>query len=146
MKKSWITKMAAVLCLAMGITLIPANQLSVQAAEVIATVEGTVLSETTQELLHLSTKDGKMEIKLDSNTDASGCKLLLTGEKISVSVSHGSDGYLHAVKISSDVKTPGIPRSLWKLSRAREIWPCRMATSKWSSCTCCWHCWNRRVD
>lgn len=108
MKKSWIAKLAAVLCLTMGITLVPVNQLSVQAAEVIATVEGTVLSETTQELLHLSTKEGKMEIKLDSNTDASGCKLLLTGEKISVSVSHGSDGYLHAVKISSDVKTPGI--------------------------------------
>lgn len=108
MKKSWNAKLAAALCLAISITLFAANQISVQAAEVIATVEGTVLSETTQELLHLSTKEGKMEIKLDSNTDASGCKLLLTGEKISVSVSGGSDGYLHAVKISSDVKTPGI--------------------------------------
>lgn len=108
MKKGWIAKLAMMLCLVMGITFIPVNELSVQAAEVIATVEGTVLSETTQDLLHLSTKDGKMEIKLDSNTDASGCKMLLTGEKIKVSVSHGSDGYLHAVKISSNSATPGI--------------------------------------
>lgn len=108
MKKSWNVKLAVAFCLAIGTALFAVNQISVQAAEVIATVEGTVLSETTGELLHLSTKEGKMEIKLDSNTDASGCKLLLTGEKISVSVSGGSDGYLHAVKISSDVKTPGI--------------------------------------
>lgn len=108
MKKSWIAKLAAVLCMVVGITMMPANELTVQAEEIIATVEGTVLSETTQELLHLSTRDGKMEIKLDSNTDASGCKLLLTGEKISVSVSHGSDGYLHAVKISNDTQKPGV--------------------------------------
>ena len=108
MKKSRIAKLAAVLCLVMGITLIPANLLQVKAAEVIATVEGTVLSETTHELLYLSTKEGNMEIKIDSNTDASECKLLLTGQEIRVSVSHGSDGYLHAVKIMNTKTNTGI--------------------------------------
>ncbi len=108
MKKSRIVKLIAILVLAIGITVLPTNRLIVQAQEVIATVEGTVLSETTKELLHLSTKEGKMEIKLDSNTDTTECKMLLTGEKIRVSVSHGSDGYLHAVKITSNSKTPGI--------------------------------------
>lgn len=108
MKKRRIIKFLLDLCLAIGMVMMPLNEMEAQAQEVIATVEGTVLSETTQELLHLSTKEGKMEIKLDSSTDASGCKLLLTGEKINVSVSHGSDGYLHAVKITSSTKTPGI--------------------------------------
>lgn len=95
-------------CLIWGILTIPANRMEVQAAEVIATVEGTVLSETTRELLRLSTSGGNMEIKIDSNTDASECKVLLTGEKIKVSVSHGSDGYLHAVKISDAGAVPRI--------------------------------------
>ena len=30
----------------------------------------------------------------------------LPDSKVSVSVSHGSDGYLHAVKLSGDVQTP----------------------------------------
>lgn len=108
MKKYGIVKICMVICLVFGMVLIPANLIEAQAEEVIATVEGTVLSETTHELLQLSTKEGKMEIKLDSGTDASGCKTLLTGEKIRVSVSHGSDGYLHAVKITGVADTPRI--------------------------------------
>lgn len=108
MKKLGIAKIIMAICLIIGIGIIPTNQLKVQAAEVIATVEGTVLSETTHELLCLSTKEGNMEIKIDSNTDADECKLLLTGSKIKVSVSHGSDGYLHAVKIMNTTSTPGI--------------------------------------
>ena len=86
MKKRRIIKFLLDLCLVIGMVMMPLNEMEAQAQEVIATVEGTVLSETTQELLHLSTKEGKMEIKLDSSTDASGCKLLLTGEKINVSI------------------------------------------------------------
>lgn len=108
MKKLRIVKMIMTICFIIGIAIIPANELNVQAAEVIATVEGSVLSETTHELLYLSTKEGNMEIKIDSTTDASGCKLLLTGQEIRVSVSHGSDGYLHAVKITNTTTTPGI--------------------------------------
>lgn len=49
-----------------------------------------------------------MEIKIDSGTDASGCKILLPDKKVSVSVSHGSDGYLHAVKISGDMQITSV--------------------------------------
>lgn len=108
MKKHRIIRRMIMFCLMWGILTIPVNRMDVQAAEVIATVEGTVLSETTHELLRLSTNDGNMEIKIDSNTDTSECKILLTGEKIKVSVSHGSDGYLHAVKISDIGTTPRV--------------------------------------
>lgn len=108
MKKSRIANICLALCLVLGIVLMPVCQLKVQAAEVIATVEGTVMSGTTSDLLLLSTKDGKMEIKLDSNTDTSACKILLPDYKVSVSVSHGSDGYLHAVKITSGTQTAGV--------------------------------------
>lgn len=99
--KGWITA-----CLIAGVTLAPFSGVRVQAAEVIATVSGTVRSGTTAELLLLSTKEGNMEIKIDSGTDASACKVLLPGESISVSVSHGSDEYLHAVKITAGEKKP----------------------------------------
>lgn len=105
MKKSKLVKISMMLCIVLGIFMIPANQLKVQAEEVVATVQGTVLSGTTSELLLLSTKEGKMEIKLDSGTDTSACKILLPGKTVSVSVSHGSDEYLHAVKITSGVQT-----------------------------------------
>ncbi|HJC58089.1 MAG TPA: hypothetical protein H9700_12135 [Candidatus Eisenbergiella intestinipullorum] len=83
---------------------LPAGALRVRAAEIIATVYGTIQSGTTEELLLLSTAQGKMEIKLDSETDASTCKVLLPGREIYVSVTHGSDGYLHAAKITSGTK------------------------------------------
>lgn len=105
MKKTRLIKTGMMVCLVLSLLLLPANQLKVHAGEVIATVEGTVLSGTTSDLLLLSTKDGKMEIKIDSNTDTSGCKVLLPDNTINVSVSHGSDGYLHAVKITSGNKT-----------------------------------------
>ena len=75
--------------------------MQVRAAEVIATVYGTILSGTTEELLMLSTAQGKMEIKLDANTDASACKILLPGREIYVDVTYGSDAYLHAAKITN---------------------------------------------
>lgn len=101
MKKKKIFKLSTALCLLLGLTFAPAGSFHIQAAEVIATVEGTVMSGTTSELLKLSTKEGNMEIKLDSNTDTSACKVLLPDKKIYVSVCHGNDEYLHAVKITS---------------------------------------------
>ncbi len=102
-------KCIIILCLlallAPVIYIMPSSQLTVQAKEVIATVYGTVSSGTTSELLKLSTREGNMEIKLDSDTDTSACKILLKDKKIYVSVSHGSDGYLHAVKITSEVQS-----------------------------------------
>lgn len=108
MKRYRIAKILMAVWLAFGMIVIPASRLQVQAAEVIATVEGTVLSGTTSEVLCLSTKEGNMEIKLDSDTDTSACKVLLSDQKVKVSVSHGSDGYLHAVKITSDTQTPTV--------------------------------------
>lgn len=105
MEKKKFSKLCTAFCLTLGMALVPAGSFQVQAAEVIATVEGTVMSGTTSELLKLSTKEGDMEIKLDSGTDASGCKVLLPDKKISVSVSHGNDGYLHAVKITATSST-----------------------------------------
>lgn len=102
MKKYRTIKKLIALCMAFSMAMIPANRITVRADEVIATVSGSVQKGTTSDLLILSTKDGRMEIKIDSSTDASGCKLLLPDQKINVSVSHGSDGYLHAVKISND--------------------------------------------
>lgn len=106
MKKSRVAKICMAVCLVIGLTIMPTNQFEVQAAEVIATVQGTVMSGTTSELLKLSTKEGNMEIKLDSGTDTSDYKILLPNKKISVSVSNGSDGYLHAVKITNTTKAP----------------------------------------
>ena len=105
MKKCGIAKLCLTLCLILGRTIVPGNRLEVQADEIIATVYGTILSGTTSELLRLSTKQGNMEIKLDSGTDTSACKILLPGKEVSVSVSRGSDAYLHAVKITTDRPT-----------------------------------------
>lgn len=108
MKIKKIFKLCTALCLTLGLTLTPGNFFQVRAAEVIATVEGTVMSGTTSELLKLSTKEGDMEIKLDSGTDTSGCKILLPDKKIFVSVCHGNDEYLHAVKITSAAPTQSV--------------------------------------
>jgi hypothetical protein len=109
MKKNQIAKLCMAACLVLGMFMIPANRMEVRAAaSVMATVQGTVMSGTTAELLKLSTKEGDMEIKLDSGTDTSACKILLPDYKISVSVSHGSDGYLHAVKITTEAQTPAV--------------------------------------
>ena len=105
MKKCGIAKLCLTLCLILGLTIVPGNRLEVQADEIIATVYGTILSGTTSELLRLSTKQGNMEIKLDSGTDTSAGKILLPGKEVSVSVSRGSDAYLHAVKITTDRPT-----------------------------------------
>ncbi len=108
MQRYKIVNICLTICLVLLMIICPANLLKVQADEIIATVQGTILSGTTADLLLLSTKEGKMEIKLDSGTDTSSCKVLLPDRKISVSVSHGSDGYLHAAKISSTTLTQAV--------------------------------------
>lgn len=108
MKKHRMVQWCMALCLACGLLILPAGRLDVQAAEIIATVRGTVMKGTTSELMYLDTSSGKMEIKIDSGTDTSGCKFLLPGKVISVSLSHGSDGYLHAVKMTSDAQDSSV--------------------------------------
>lgn len=102
MKSNRIVKIGMAVCFLFGMLLLPANQFRVQAAEVIATVEGTVGAKTTSALLYLSTAQGDMEIKLDKDTDTSDCRVLLAGKKITVDVTGGTDGYLHAAKLSSN--------------------------------------------
>ena len=108
MKKHRIVQCCLALCLALGLLIFPVGRMDVQAAEVIATVRGTVMKGTTSELMYLDTSSGKMEVKIDSGTDTSGCKFLLPGKVISVSLSHGSDGYLHAVKMTADAQDSSV--------------------------------------
>ena len=108
MKKYRQIKILAAFCFAFCILMMPAAQMHVRALEGVVTVQGTVASGTTSELLKLSTKDGEMHIKLDATTDTSECKILLPDQKISVAVVHGSDAYLHALKITSGAQTIGV--------------------------------------
>lgn len=108
MKKHIIGRVCMTACMVFGIFMIPAGSMQVRADEVMATVQGSVMEGTTSGLLKLATKDGNMEIKIDSGTDAGGCKILLPGNFVNVSVSHGSDGYLHAAKITSGNEEPAV--------------------------------------
>ncbi len=114
-------KRPAVVCMmtlaACGLLLVPtATKLEVQAEEVIATVQGKVMEGTTAKLLYLDTSDGKMEIKIDGSTNTGNCKMLLPEKKISVSVAHGNDGYLHAVTISENGESPSVSVDTSKVS------------------------------
>ena len=91
------------------------------AAAEAATVTGTVRSGTTSDLLLLSTKEGNMEIKLDSGTDTSGCKFLLPGSQISVTVTHGSDEYLHATKLSGSTTVTGVTVDTSNVSTVSQV-------------------------
>ncbi|MDE7283716.1 MAG: hypothetical protein K2N85_09060 [Lachnospiraceae bacterium] len=105
MKKLKSVKLWLTICLALGIMMMPKNQMKAEAADIIATVQGTVSSKTNGDILFLSTKDGMMEIKLDSNTEVSGIKVLFPNSSVYVSVAYGNDGYLHAAKLFTDAPT-----------------------------------------
>ena len=87
-------------CLVLSLLFTPAFLLPAQAANTV-TVQGKVMSGTTGSLLLLDTPQGKMEIKIDNATDTTAGKILLPDQAISVTVTGGSDGYLHATKIST---------------------------------------------
>lgn len=118
MKNKKVARLCAAVCAALGLLLLPVAGagMDVQAAEIIATVQGKVMEGTTSELLFLDTSDGKMEIKIDAGTNTSGCKMLLPKKAINVSLSHGSDGYLHAVTISEGTTDPTITLDMDKVS------------------------------
>lgn len=94
--------------LVLGIAAAPWNRMEAHAVEILATVNGTVLSGTNTGLLKLSTREGYMEIKLDSGTDITACKILLPDKRVSVAVTYGSDGYLHAAKITSETQESSV--------------------------------------
>lgn len=116
MKKNRIVCLCAAICVAFGMLLLPGVSMKVHAAEIIATVQGKVMEGTTTSMLYLDTSGGKMEIKIDENTNASGCKILLPKKVISVSVSHGSDGYLHAVTIAENEADASISLNMDSIS------------------------------
>ena len=86
MRRCGMTKLWVTICLIFVMIMAPGNGLEAQAVEILATVQGTVLSGTNAGLLKLSTKEGYMEIKIDSGTDTSACKVLLPDSRVSVSV------------------------------------------------------------
>ena len=65
-----------------------------------ATVKGTIAKGTSEELLYLVVTNGTMQIKIDSDTDISGCKYLIIGRTVNVVCARGSDAYMHALSIS----------------------------------------------
>ena len=65
-----------------------------------ATVKGTIAKGTSEELLYLVVTNGTMQIKLDADTDISGCKYLIIGRTVNVVCARGSDAYMHALSIS----------------------------------------------
>ena len=72
---------------------------------------GKVKSGSGSGTLYLSTTSGDMEIKIDSTSDISNCKLLLTDRAVNAYVYRGADAFMHAAKVtpvSSPVETSGV--------------------------------------
>lgn len=110
--KRFGTKICMAACMALVLAILPINHFKVQADEIIATVEGTILTGTTAELLKLSTKSGNMEIKMDNGTDTSAYKTLVPSKKIKVAVSRNKDGTLRAAQITSAEQTDAVTLDL----------------------------------
>jgi len=72
-----------------------------------STVTGKILDKSSDDLLYLDTSDGEMQIKIDSTTDLSACRVLVTNAKATVVVARGSDAYMHAISISNDGSSSG---------------------------------------
>lgn len=64
-----------------------------------AEVTGTVGSKSTENMLYLKTKQGEMELKLDTLSSVVGCKVFVSGKKLTVTCARGSDAYMHALDI-----------------------------------------------
>lgn len=76
----------------------------------VSNVVGTVNDKTTEEVLHLDTSQGEMELKIDKNTDLSNCSVLVVHGKYVVSCARGEDAYMHAISIA-DVASASAPSS-----------------------------------
>ena len=74
----------------------------VSAATATATVTGTVANGTTADTLYLyNADDGTYIIKLDTETNFDGCKVLTVGRKVTVGIYRGNDAYNHAATITA---------------------------------------------
>ena len=74
----------------------------------VSNVVGTVNEKTTENVLHLDTAQGEMELKIDKNTDLSNCSVLVVSGKYVVSCERGEDAYMHAISIA-DVAAAPVP-------------------------------------
>lgn len=77
----------------------------------ISSVVGTVNERTTEDVLHLDTAQGEMELKIDKNTDLSNCSVLVVSGKYVVSCARGEDAYMHAVSIADVAAAPSTSAS-----------------------------------
>lgn len=98
-KVSTILGMVMGAMLAVGIGFV-ANPMDANAETTI--VKGVVKDGTTANVLNLSTPEGDMSIKIDSNADMSGCHMLLTGSSVTATVYYSNaDSYMHTNKLSN---------------------------------------------
>lgn len=72
----------------------------------VSSVVGTVNERTTEDVLHLDTAQGEMELKIDKNTDLSNCSVLVVSGKYVVSCARGEDAYMHAISIADVAAAP----------------------------------------
>lgn len=79
----------------------------------VSNVVGTVNDKTTEDVLHLDTAQGEMELKIDKNTDLSNCSVLVVSGKYVVSCARGEDAYMHAISIADVAAAPtaDVPRT-----------------------------------
>ena len=102
MKRALRSFVMAALCIALMTTVFMAVSKEAKAAgNIIATVDGTVASGTSSDILQLNVSGQIYKIKLDSKTETTNCKILLPGNKVTVELCNGNDGYLHAAKITT---------------------------------------------
>lgn len=71
------------------------------------TVTGTVDASSHDDILKLNCAEGTMELKIDSATDFTGCKSILPGQKLSINITYGNDGYWHVASFKDGVSTIG---------------------------------------
>lgn len=90
---------ALILCIALALASLSVVNPTQTVADTTTRVSGTVLKGTSASYLKLSTPEGLMEIKINSDADLSECKNLLPGKSVKADVVYGGDGYMHAVKI-----------------------------------------------
>lgn len=107
-KKTWLRTASVIMCAVVLLVTIGLNKIDVKAVDILATVKGVVLQGTTADMVKLYADGENMLIKIDSSTDMSGCKTLISGTNVSISVYRGTDAYLHAARITTDLQTEGV--------------------------------------
>lgn len=66
-----------------------------------STVSGTISDKPMDgDIIYVMLGNDEMHLKLDPNTDYSGCGVLYAGKSVTIQVYRGNDAYMHALKIS----------------------------------------------